>query len=148
MLWNPLYNQHFTFNAKNLKIIRKMNRNTTYPSKYYPAHPERLVPRIEISSRDHSLITWQLSSTRKVFVENSRPWSFSFSHSCSQSCFSVDWINLHLFIEMQDFFNLDLFLDPVLRLFDLDFDGDNYSGINWIENIRFVLKLFQRLWSA
>ena len=46
---------------------------------------------------------------------------------------------------MQDFFNLDLFLDPVLRLFDLDFDGDNYSGINWIENIRFVLKLFQRL---
>jgi len=32
-----------------------MNRNATYPSKYYPAHPWRLVPRIEISSRDTRL---------------------------------------------------------------------------------------------
>ena len=55
MLWNPLYNQHFTFNAKHHKIIRKMNRNATYPSKYYPAHPWRLVPRIKISSRDTHL---------------------------------------------------------------------------------------------
>ena len=44
--------------------------------------------------------------------------------------------------------NLDLFLDLnlFLRFIDLDFDRDkNYSGINWIANIRFVLKLFQRL---